>query len=753
MDVERRKPNQLSGSLSARLRRRLLVDRAARWCFALGGVGVVFCILAIFFFIVFETLPLWRGARTGVESVLDLSALGTEPLAIGEDEYREVLYALTPQGRVEFYSLRDGGRLFARSIGLADGEEATSAHHLPGSDRYVVATSAGRVIEVEVGFDYKYDQAGSRHFKAVVRTVRSLRVADAPLTDARLVEDDEGGAAAAVTRGGGLVLVTEEVETSLFGEGERRSWTFDLTPMLKGARPTHVAIDSGVRNLYAGTADGRIFHWALVDRTAPEFMDYHQASPDRRTAVTAMGFILGGNSLAVGDASGGVSIWFLVPDETSPMGKRLVRAHVLESHKTAVTALAPSPRRRGLLSADAAGEVMLHYVTSERRLAVFSAGGRPVTALAFSPRANGAVAATGGGRVVSWRIDNPHPEVSLKALFGKVWYEGYPGPAWVWQSTGGTDEYEPKLSLTPLVFGTVKGTFYALIFAVPLGVLSALCVSQFMHRRLRAVFKPVLEMMAALPSVVLGFLAGLWLAPLIERYMPGVVVGLAVFPLLTLLSVIAWRVVPRGVRTRFRGGTELLLLVPVYALGIALCAWLNGYMELHVMGGEFRTWLMEVLGLRYDQRNALIVGFAMGFAVIPIIFTISEDALSGVPNHLVSGSLALGATRWQTAINVVLPTASPGIFSAVMLGMGRAVGETMIVLMATGNTPLMDWNPFEGFRALSANIAVELPEAPQGGTLYRVLFVSAILLFVMTFFINTLSEIVRLKLRRMYRRL
>jgi phosphate transport system permease protein len=146
-----------------------------------------------------------------------------------------------------------------------------------------------------------------------------------------------------------------------------------------------------------------------------------------------------------------------------------------------------------------------------------------------------------------------------------------------------------------------------------------------------------------------------------------------------------------------------------------------------------------------------VVGFAMGFAVVPIIFTIAEDSLSSVPSHLRAASLALGATPWQTAIRVVLPTASPGIFSAVMIGLGRAVGETMIVLMATGNTPVMDPSMFSGFRAMSANIAVELPEAPDGGTLFRVLFVAALLLFILTFVMNTAAELIRLRLRKRYR--
>ena len=140
----------------------------------------------------------------------------------------------------------------------------------------------------------------------------------------------------------------------------------------------------------------------------------------------------------------------------------------------------------------------------------------------------------------------------------------------------------------------------------------------------------------------------------------------------------------------------------------------------------------------------------MGFAVIPIIFTISEDALSSVPRHLTAASLALGANKWQTAIRVVLPTASAGIFSAVMIGLGRAVGETMIVLMATGNTPILDWNIFNGFRTLSANIAVEGAEAPHGGTLDRILFLAALILFAVTFLLNTVAELIRQRLRKKY---
>jgi len=262
--------------------------------------------------------------------------------------------------------------------------------------------------------------------------------------------------------------------------------------------------------------------------------------------------------------------------------------------------------------------------------------------------------------------------------------------------------------------------------------------------------KPTVEIMAALPSVVLGFLAGLWLAPMVEKVVPGLFLLPWVLAVLILLALVAWRLFPVALRKRFKPGAEVFLLVPVILAGGWLAFYLGGLIESAVLSGDYRGWLLRSLGLTYDQRNSLVVGFAMGFAVIPIIFTIAEDALSNVPQHLVAASLALGATRWQTALRMVLPTASPGIFSAVMIGFGRAVGETMIVLMATGNTPVMDWSIFNGFRALSANIAVELPEAPEGGTLYRVLFLAAFLLFVMTFIVNTAAELVRLRLRKKY---
>ena len=199
--------------------------------------------------------------------------------------------------------------------------------------------------------------------------------------------------------------------------------------------------------------------------------------------------------------------------------------------------------------------------------------------------------------------------------------------------------------------------------------------------------------MEALPTVIIGFLAGLWFAPIVETHLTAVLSLMVALPLSALLAGLVWYVLPKGFTRRFSNGWHALILIPVLIVTIVGVFVVGNQIEALLFGGDIRTFLAGY-GIGFDQRNALVVGFAMGFAVIPTIFTIAEDAIFSVPKHLSDGSLALGATAWQTLIYVVLLTASPGIFSAIMMGLGRAVGETMIVLMATGNTPILDWNIF-----------------------------------------------------------
>jgi phosphate transport system permease protein len=279
--------------------------------------------------------------------------------------------------------------------------------------------------------------------------------------------------------------------------------------------------------------------------------------------------------------------------------------------------------------------------------------------------------------------------------------------------------------------------------------MGAIYTAYFMSPKMRGIVKPMIEIMEALPTVILGFLAGLWLAPIVEGNLPGVFTLLVTLPIMIILTAWAWTRLPKSFRERIPDGWEAALLIPTVILVGVVSMSLSASLELWLFDGNMPQYLNDI-GIGFDQRNSLVVGLVMGFAVIPTIFSITEDAIFGVPKHLTIGSLALGATPWQTMVRVVLLTASPGIFSAVMIGLGRAVGETMIVLMATGNTAIMDFNIFEGFRALSANIAVEMPESEVGSSHYRVLFLAALVLFMATFVLNTLAEVVRQRLRKKY---
>jgi phosphate transport system permease protein len=331
-----------------------------------------------------------------------------------------------------------------------------------------------------------------------------------------------------------------------------------------------------------------------------------------------------------------------------------------------------------------------------------------------------------------------------------VWYEGYAEPEYIWQSSAATNEFEPKYSLFPLAFGTLKAAIYAMLMAAPLAVCGAIFTGYFMAAPMRQQVKPLIELMQALPTVVLGFLAGLWLAPFIEKNLLGVFSIFVILPVCVLGASFAWTMLPDKIRHSLPDGWEAALLIPVVLIFSYVSFELSTPVENVFFDGDLRFWISNELGISYDQRNAMVVGIAMGFAVIPTIFSIAEDAIFTVPRHLTYGSLALGATPWQSLYRVVLPTASPGIFSALMIGMGRAVGETMIVLMATGNTPIIDASIFEGMRTLAANIAVEIPESEVDSTHYRILFLAALVLFLFTFAVNTIAEVVRQQLRGKY---
>lgn len=735
-------PEGKSLSLPDSLNKRMLADTIAKGVFTLGGWIILLSICAILFVISAEVIPLFK--PVGIEA-RPKQTLSASPVELFLDDYQETGFVLLGTGEVEAFSFTNSSAKAPKQNSL----KVISASR-SGGNSYAFGTSEGTIVPAEVKFIPSFLNgnrtiAPSATWKQAI-AIQTEQSTPAPIQRLAFAKIRNGTMYVAQDSPSTFTVYTATESRSLMGGGaiqesqERGS--------LHAETISGLALDKRGEYLLVGTQSGTLHAYHLKGKTSlTKHQEYKTGS-----GISAVDFALGGRTVLLGQANGAVSSWLFL---RSAPGKpaSLKQVQQFQGHSAPVTFIDTSLRNKVFVTGDRQGTLRLHYATTGKTLTSIQAplqAAEELTGIRLAPKANGLYAYSSTGSLFSWLLDNPHPEVSLKTLFAPIQYEGYTEPAYVWQSTGGTDDFEIKISLVPLIVGTLKGTFYALLFSLPIALLAAFYTSQFMPPRMKSIIKPILEIMAALPSVVIGFVAGLWLAPKLEPHL------FAVFcvPVFILLALIlacfcVWKL-PKRFGLRTRAGTELFVALPVLALTIALAFPLSNGLETFLFAGDFTAWLYANYDITVDQRNSIIAGIAVGFAVVPIIFTISEDCLSSVPRALSAGSLALGATRWQTATRVIFPIAAPGIFAAVMIGLGRAVGETMIVLMATGNTPLMDFSAFTGFRALSANIAVELPEAPQGGTLYRVLFLTALILFVMTFILNTISEFVRSHLRKKY---
>jgi phosphate transport system permease protein len=724
---------------------RRIFDRLAQVVITMGGIAVILSIIGIFIFLVKEVAPLFfppQGTLTSHFTGTPPPGAPPQSSLVGMDEYQEIIYQLTAGSdhQIRFFNARSG-TLMTHDLpsGLAKAHITSIARAVGSGNRFALGTDDGRIIPVTLEFTTGFEE-GARQIVPTVTLGSPVQVTPSKEQIIRLAYQptERGTLAVALTDQGRLWYSATPFATgpaALTGHG-----TEPVTALI---------FDSRGETLSIGTAGGNLYHYDVREGTQPSLLETTPVAP-AGTSVTALSYLIGDRSLAIGTSAGDVSVWMPVRQAQESVTTRFRLIHQFDAHPSPVTGISPSLRDKGFITGDTQGNLFVHYSTSAQTLLKLPGNNQAIRTLTFSPKADGAVALTDQGELLTYAIHNPHPETTLATLFKPVWYEGYEGPEHVWQSSSGADDFEAKFGLLPLIFGTLKGTLYAMLVAVPLALLSAIYTSMFMHPNLRAKIKPTIEMMAALPTVILGFLAGLWLAPLLERIFPAMVAMTVAVPASVAVTAILWQYLPATFIRRFRPGMESFVLIPVIIGTVWICLGLNQPIESFLFGADYKAWFATHWGLRYDQRNALVVGFAMGFAIVPIIFSISEEALSNVPRHLIAGSLALGATRWQTLVKLVLISASPGIFSALMIGFGRAIGETMIVLMATGNTPIMDWSLFNGFRTLSANIAVEIPEAPHGGTLYRILFLAAVLLFVFTFLINTVAEVIRQRLRTKY---
>ena len=844
--------------ISGRTRRRTtsrsvrVAERTARVLITLGGIGTIAAVTTICAFLVSVVVPLLGGAESAplAAAAGDPRAGAPRVLRLGASERGDLAWELREDGTLSALVLADGSVLDSRDLGGPTAAHVSGRHLALGfADGSVRLGTVELVSEVLTGGapaeagDLAPGQARA------AEGVLAERLHDGEVRLTRLdvaLDEPLGGGLAPVVRlchssndrvtllsvlraDGSLVRTEVRRQTNLL-TGEVRS-TAAETPLPLEPRPGHGPPDFLLQSdladsIYAIWADGELVRLDARDLDAPRKAESLDLTPEPGVSVTAVGQMIGATTLVVGDSSGRIRAWFPARPVAESGPTVLTAANELPPRGAPVTALDSSRRNRVLAAGYADGAVVVGHMTTGRALVEVSAGTAPVEALALSP-GNEALLALAQGDIQRWSLAIPHPEATLSSLFLPVWYEGSSRPRHTWQSGGGSDDYEPKLGMWPLVFGTLKASFYSLLFSVPIALLAALYTSEFLSRGVRARVKPLIEMMASLPSVVLGFVAAVVIAPVIEHVLPATLAAFVTVPFCFVAGARLWQLLPQRLALRL-SGTRLVAMIAMVFAGLLLAGLAGPNLERGLFAGDLRAWLdgqvggplggwlfvtlplsallvglarsrwitpelqrisrlwsrgrsaafdllllaiatLVVLALArglaeglgaagldardvylgtYVQRNALIVGFLMGFAVIPIMYTLAEDALSAVPDHLRAASLAAGATPWQTAVRVVVPTAMSGLFSAVMIGIGRAVGETMIVLMAAGNTPLLDLNLFNGMRTLSATIAVELKEAVQGGTLYRVLFLAALALFAMTFVLNTIAEIVRLRFRK-----
>ncbi|QXB29379.1 ABC transporter permease subunit [Aeromonas sp. FDAARGOS 1405] len=729
-------------------RKRRIKDKLAKYGVTTGGALVLVALLLIFFYLLYVVKPIFNGASMEPATSFTLPVAG-KTAWLGMEEQNEIGYHFNDKGQVNFFALQGDDKIkVGQSLGQAQvaGDISTATTPAPGQKLIAYGFADGKALVVQPAFKVSYPND--------VRVIEpSLKY---PFGEEPVVIDPQGKAlqrmvfeatkdkmaTAAVTEDGrGVMTVMSGEENFISGEIEWSSENYTIPSL-----PRHVdqmLLTPNLRILFVRQGN-RLSVYDIHNLSEISLRNVLEINATNAN-VTRVELLAGASSLLVGNDNGVISQWF----EVAKDGKRQFTQIRDFKGDGAVDLLTPEHFRKGFISADKDGIISFFHATGETKLLTETVEGGELSALAISPRHN-ALLMQQGDTFKLFTVENDHPEVTWSALWQKVWYEGYPEPQYVWQSTSASNDFEAKLSLVPLSFGTLKAAFYALLFAVPLGIAGAIYTAYFMSPGMRKFVKPTIEIMEALPTVILGFLAGLWLAPIVEDYLPGIFMMLVMLPMGMLLAALLWHLLPDTLKQSVPEGSQAVLLIPVVIMIGWMALTLSPVVENAFFGGDTRSWLTNVMGIKFDQRNSLVVGIAMGFAVIPTIFSIAEDAVFSVPKHLTQGSLALGATPWQTLSRVVILTASPGIFSAVMMGLGRAVGETMIVLMATGNTPIMDFSMFQGLRTLAANIAVEMPESEVGSSHYRVLFLAAFVLFVFTFFFNTLAEFVRQRLREKY---
>ncbi|MBT8447946.1 MAG: phosphate ABC transporter permease, partial [Gammaproteobacteria bacterium] len=554
--------------------RRMWKDRLFRWAMAAGGTAVFVALLLIFVYLLYVVAPIFAGATVhpATESPLAAGAGATRHIAL--DEYAEVALRVTDAGRYSFIRTATNEVIESRHFaGLETGDAPVEQLRVvagdPGTGLIAVASRAG-VLLAQSSYSVSYPGDVRLVTPAMTYPFGPVPIViggggDLPAALAVQALEDEA-VIVALDRNGRLqaTRVTRELnflteEVSIEQETEQLAAGLVGATMLRLAedlRSLIVADEVGGLTVYDIRAPGNATAWPRVQVTAGA------------ARTTALEFLSGASSIVVGESSGTISQWFPVRGENGQPA--LTRIRDFTDLNAPVASIVPEHDRKGFIAITESGDIGVYHATAHRTLARTSfSDGRP-TAIGISPRADRLIAVTADDKLTQARIENEHPEISLHALWQKVWYESRAEPQYIWQSSSASSDFEPKFSLMPLTFGTLKAAFYAMLFAVPMAVLGAIYTAYFMSAPMRRIVKPSIEIMEALPTVILGFLAGLWFAPFVERNMPGFFLIMLLLPPALIGAGYLWRFAPHRVRHRFPDGSEALLLLPVVCLTIAV---------------------------------------------------------------------------------------------------------------------------------------------------------------------------------------
>jgi phosphate transport system permease protein len=844
-------------------------DAFASKLIAVGGIGTIAAIMLVVLVLLGTAWPLFQRPAAPQWRTFDGPAFEH----IGLDEHELILWGVDKSGKISVLAAGAGERLAEYPSTESEDRKVTASHLSIDRSTLVLGFSDGSYQVAELGF--KYDLLNTDDLPSEVTVTEAAPVA---LFEGQVYQRFDGSSvrrtqfvtpewSSAKSLGGAPISMIDYLASSSPSAQQSKSYvvavvgdelafgTISRKKAPIGKKFTESLVVTRCK-LNSRNATGGPLSLTLLNGEEQAVVAWPNGTLDRfalagespQLVESASGLIGGGEltastpllarqTLLCGDDSGRVIGWNVLRakelDEGSPSltsttdGFQLVPAHELLLSKLPIRSISSSQKHHMAAVVDAAGDTNLVFVTTNDVLLSTKGPLGEKTQLTAIDPGDDALVAIGNGKLAITPLKIAHPESSLATFFGSVWYEGYAAPQYIWQSSAGTEKAESKLSLVPLVFGTLKATLYAMLVSVPLALMAAIYTSEFLSASARSRVKPIVEMMASLPSVVLGFVAALVIAPLLQSHLMSVLTAVILVPFSFVLAGHLWNLLPLDKIVRWERGrlfaliaclpasiwftTNLAPLLEDWLFRGDLVNWINSgagsatggwvlvfiplncclvtflmlgpmaewtraiavrctprgfaiYSLLRLLVASFLIVLLALLmamflsgiGLdargsvfgSYQDRNALLVGIALGFCVIPIIYTISDDALQAVPKQLRSASLGCGATPWQTTMRVVVPSAMSGLFSAIMIGLGRAVGETMVVLMAAGNTPVMDWSPFNGFRTLSATLATELPEAAKGSTHFRTLFLAALLLFVLTLIANTIAEFVRIRFRK-----